>query len=148
MRHPNSDRCGLGGGNPEVKFPWYFRLRTDIFTSNSYTGCIILHGTSVAYPTKDAHCPKCTQKRGKFLYVVWSCPYIQRFRREVMVDINAVGGLTVDLLVLLLGICGMVATTTHKKIFLYSMLLFMPERRLSLNGNYPNPLVFLSGNLL
>lgn len=32
-------------------------------------------------------------------------------------DINIVGGLTVDPLVLLLGTCDMVATNTHKKLF-------------------------------
>lgn len=41
-------------------------------------------------------CPKCRQSVGTFIHMVWECPHIQSFWQEVVADVNAVVGLSLD----------------------------------------------------
>lgn len=72
-------------------------------------------------PTQSGRCPKCLSDTGTFIHVVWTCPLIQQFWREVVEQINAVGDLNVDVdpRILLLGICDTIDPSIHKQRFIF-----------------------------
>lgn len=78
------------------------------------------------YSSYSDRCPKCNTDTGTFLHVVWSCPLIQQFWREVVQSINSIGNLaiTLDPRVLLLGICDTLTTNTHKRLFIFYALFY------------------------
>lgn len=87
------------------------------------------------YPTQSDRCPKCTTELGTFLHVVWACPVMQTFWEGVVLEINLVGNLSLGLgpLVLLLGVCDRVASSTHKRLF-----VFYARKVTLLNWKKPN----------
>lgn len=78
------------------------------------------------YPSYSDRCPNCNTDAGTFLHVVWSCPLLQQFWREVVQYISLIGNLTValDPRVLLLGICDTLTTNTHKRLFIFYALFY------------------------
>lgn len=55
------------------------------------------------------------------MHIVWSCPLIQDFWREVVKEINAMGDLSVDIdpRIVLLGICDTITFSIHKQLFVF-----------------------------
>lgn len=78
------------------------------------------------YPSYPDRCPKCNTDTGTFLHVVWSCPLLQQFWKEVVQYINSIGNLAITLnpRVLLLGICDTLTTNTHKRLFIFYALFY------------------------
>lgn len=73
------------------------------------------------YPTQSDKFSKCNNAVGMFFHVVWSCPLIHQFWREMVQYINSIGNLTIGLdpRVLLLGICDAITTSTHKQLLIF-----------------------------
>lgn len=88
---------------------------------------------SKIYPTQSDCCPKCMSDTGTFIHVVWTCPTIQEFWREVVAEINIIGDLSmvIDPRVLLLGIYNTVTPNTHKQLFIFYAAFYARKTILS-----------------
>lgn len=47
------------------------------------------------YPDRTANCPKCSLENADFFYLVWSCPEVVNFWKNILTDINSIGKLTI-----------------------------------------------------
>lgn len=98
------------------------------------------HRLANIYPGVEDVCPKCRQSVGTFFHVVWSCPILQTYWREVVSDINGVAGLHLDVdpLVFLLGITDNLATTKHTKLFVF-YAAYYARKEILLRWKLPDP---------
>lgn len=135
-RYPFFKFGRLGWGNSAI-FHWCSQTR------EWYTQLKFLHradytpqGLSRIYPTQSSCCPKCLTDVMTFIHVVCLCPFVQKFWRAVVSEINIVGDLTIHLDpgILLLGIYD-IASHPAINSCLYFTIPFMTERPFWPSGN-------------
>lgn len=73
------------------------------------------------YPGLDDGCPKCRQSVGTFFHVVWACPVLQTYWRDIVSDVNGVAGLQLkaDPMMFFLGITDNLTAGKHTKLFVF-----------------------------
>lgn len=92
------------------------------------------------YPDRIARCPRCGSGEADFFHVVWSCPGVVEFWKNILDDINSIGGLQVPYspIPLLLGICDFLEVTWGKKLFIFYTTLYA-RKAILLQWNQSQP---------
>lgn len=91
-------------------------------------------------PGRSAVCTRCGADGADFIHVVWSCPVVEGYWREVLSEINSIGELTVPFspIPLLLGICDFLEAPQRKKLFVF-YTSFYARKAILLQWNQTQP---------
>lgn len=114
----------------------------DRFIQLKFLHCAYYSPTRLAriYPDRMARCPRCSSDSADFFHVVWSCPGVVEFWKNILTDINSIGKMKVPYspIPLLLGICDFLEVSWGKKLFIFYTTLYA-RKAILLQWNHSQP---------